>query len=703
MKRISTSTKGMVLACTALALAFAGCTSSDQPSTGGLDAELIVSGNNANASVIAEHISDVYVTIACLNGDGTDPTDPAIDPISGEGWPPEGPFRVNVDTTGNQEPGKPLIGLFKKEGLPPNSTCTITVVAESDNGDVTCGGQGSVEIEVLANGENKFIQIPVSCITAARYGGVGVDGRFNRCMEYQQIIVSPLDQLSQNWVDVDIWCYDPDGDNGAASIFFVKDNTNFQNNPGNPMAWDTCTADPINLAPNVTDPHQPYVYTCNTQDPPINVNAPHVDAQVQCFEVAQCVTVITVSDDDFGLGGTDPFGCNGVDPLLSTPGNPVHDWNAYAEIKVDCQGTAVCGDNIAEGPEECDLPGVNALEMYGDSSGNTSGGTAWGPAWCDTNCKIFDPCAPANQDSYPASCPAPAADPVCAPRECNSTTTPATPTCGNVNEPDTTACDDPNGTAGNLDWFCDGSGTCAAPPQCDSNNDIDSTDPTAGNSDCGVDAGAGMGVSTECMVFECDSQSQCQTTNLTGNFCASFTGFCQDPDASGIGTCTSGTCTNPNDLPAFTATYSQLPSPRDDWGWLVAVCSGAEGFGLAGDLCYNLGTCNDPTDPCADATDPSGGPGWDTCCSGAATCIETCLEAETTPSINNACSACYGNTTCSASCALPCGIVNGPGSLECDICNYDLGCTQILEACTGLLTPTPAGCTPGCTTPSCCP
>ena len=40
MKRIESCTKGMVLTCAALAFAFVGCTSSDSPQTGGLEATL---------------------------------------------------------------------------------------------------------------------------------------------------------------------------------------------------------------------------------------------------------------------------------------------------------------------------------------------------------------------------------------------------------------------------------------------------------------------------------------------------------------------------------------------------------------------------------------------------------------------------------------------------------------------------------------
>ena len=64
MNRITTCTKGMLLACTALAFAFAGCTS-DQAKTGGIDATLTL-----DADAVVKHITTVTVTIDC---DGIDP------------------------------------------------------------------------------------------------------------------------------------------------------------------------------------------------------------------------------------------------------------------------------------------------------------------------------------------------------------------------------------------------------------------------------------------------------------------------------------------------------------------------------------------------------------------------------------------------------------------------------------------------------
>ena len=79
----------------------------------------------------------------------------------------------------------------------------------------------------------------------------------------------------------------------------------------------------------------------------------------------QCVVIVSVSDDGFAAGGTDPFGCDGTDD------------NANAVIPVFCQSIAVCGDGVIESPEECDPPG-----SFGVVAGV-----------CDAQCRLsFEPC-----------------------------------------------------------------------------------------------------------------------------------------------------------------------------------------------------------------------------------------------------------------------------------------------------------------------
>jgi len=101
----------MFLACTALAFAFAGCTSSSTPETGGIDAELTMNGG----TTLQQDYLTVTVTIAC---DGEDPYNP------GNPWDTE-TFDVNTEYTGPDDEGanRPMFGLFKKEGLPAGN-CT---------------------------------------------------------------------------------------------------------------------------------------------------------------------------------------------------------------------------------------------------------------------------------------------------------------------------------------------------------------------------------------------------------------------------------------------------------------------------------------------------------------------------------------------------------------------------------------------------
>jgi hypothetical protein len=406
MNRIPPFAQPLLLACTALAFAFAGCTS-DQANTGGIDASLTL-----DADAVVKHITTVTVTIDC---DG-------IDPITGLPWPSE-TFDVNVNTSEGNDPTDPKdsLGVFKKEGL-PEGNCTVTITAVSDDGTMTCAGQ-LVDIAVVAGPTNTFVTVIINCITDARYGGIGVDGEFNQCSEYSQIIVSPTTQSTGGEaVDVQIWCYDPDGsiDDPLAAVLFITAASSVDPNPTN---WIACGSNPAYQFPPIPVP-------CPHQDPPTLIGAQSTDLDLFCNigddgngdPGTPCVVIVSISDDGFAAGGTDPFGCDGTDD------------NANAVIPVFCQSLAVCGNGVIESPETCDPPSGATANPSGD--------------WCNSVCKLFDPCD--NPLIPPANCPAPS-DPQCQTLTCSENS--GVISCGIVNVPAGTVC--------GSDGQCTSSGSCA--------------------------------------------------------------------------------------------------------------------------------------------------------------------------------------------------------------------------------------------------
>jgi hypothetical protein len=65
----------------------------------------------------------------------------------------------------------------------------------------------------------KYVTIVINCVSEARYGGIGVNGEFNRCAEYEQVIVGPTTQSfaslangGPNYVDIELCRNHLDGD-----------------------------------------------------------------------------------------------------------------------------------------------------------------------------------------------------------------------------------------------------------------------------------------------------------------------------------------------------------------------------------------------------------------------------------------------------------------------------------------------------------
>jgi hypothetical protein len=410
-KRIKERVTGLLLAFTALSFVCGGC-NPDERATGGIEATLTL---DADATV--KRINTVTVTIAC---DG-------IDPITGLPWPSE-TFDVNVSTSEGNDPTDPkdTLGIFKKEGLPEGS-CTVTIHAESDDGTMMCGGQ-MTDIPVVAGPDNTFVTIIINCITDARYGGIGVAGEFNQCAEYNQITVSPTTQAPGNDIDVDIWCYDPDGniDSPEASILFVTA-ASVGANPTNPAAWvpcgegectnddavcssDTdcpgtfcggngtaCAVDGDCTAPETCDAATcdfVQLLACPHMDPPTVPANQSTDTAVTCnLSDVTCLVIVSVSDDNFGFDISDPlnpvpipYGCDGTDdnanavvPVYCTDGDPpvltAFNFNPrHVEVATQAQDVT-CSMTLTDSPG-----GVDYAQCFFESpSGAIHGCDAYGP------------------------------------------------------------------------------------------------------------------------------------------------------------------------------------------------------------------------------------------------------------------------------------------------------------------------------------
>jgi len=341
-----------------MTMSIAGCASDGAPS-GGIEVALTV-----DTGEDLKPFAELGVLLLCSG----------VDPVTGVPRPNQ-VFTVNVSTSEGTAPLNPseTIGVFKQEGI-PEGNCALYVGGVSDDGTMRCVGYAPA-VPVVAGPDNTFVTIPLGCITDARTGGIAGEGKFNQCMEHSQILVSPSTQQVGDDINIDLWCYDPDGDDGQYLVLFVTE-ASYNANPGNLAAWQDCGPEPY-LSPAFC-PHSDLPPT------PANQSA---STSVTCnVSNEACLVIVAMSDDSFAHVFTDPTGCSGFDP------------NAFAVIPTYCIGTASCGDGTVESPEECDPLGAPNFSNV----------------FCNESCKVFDPCA--NPLDPPASCPAPT-DP-----ECQSTT-----------------------------------------------------------------------------------------------------------------------------------------------------------------------------------------------------------------------------------------------------------------------------------------
>jgi hypothetical protein len=464
MTRIAAHAQHLLLACAFMTMSVAGCASDGTP-RGGIEAALTL-----DPDALVTPFAEIGVLSVCSG----------VDPLTGLPRPNE-VFLVNVSTSEGTNPlePKPTIGIFKREGLPEGS-CTMYVGGVSDDETTTCVGF-MAGIPVVAGPDNTFVTIVLSCISDARHGGIAGEGKFNQCMEVGHIVVSPTTQSVGDDINIDLWCYDPDGDDGQYFVLFVTE-ASYNANPGNLAAWQHCGPEPY-LSPAF----------CPHADPPLTSANQSASTSVTCnVSNEDCLVIVGTSDDFFAHIFSDPTGCNGFDA------------NAQAVVPTYCIGLANCGDGSVELPEECDPPGApNGSSVF-----------------CNESCKVFDPCA--NPLDPPASCPAPA-DPECQSTTCSESG--GAITCGIQNATDGVAC-----SLG----ICQG-GVCSAcfdDAGCDDSNSCTTdvcNDPGLPTANCSYTS---LPVGSVCdTTGQCNSSSACQIGACTN---AADSGYVCSPAGAGI-------------------------------------------------------------------------------------------------------------------------------------------------------------------------
>jgi hypothetical protein len=454
----------LLLACVAMTMSIAGCASDGGPS-GGIEATLTL-----DDGVDLKPFAELGVLLLCSG----------IDPVTGLPRPNQ-LFTVNVSTSEGLDPLDPsrTMGIFKQEGI-PEGNCTAYVGGNSDDGTMTCVGH-MPSIPVVAGPDNTFVTISLSCTSDARTGGIAGEGKFNQCMEHSQILVSPSAQQVGDDINIDLWCYDPDGDDGQYFVLFVTE-ASYNANPGNAAAWQDCGPERY-LAPAFC-PHGDLPPT------PANQSA---STSVTCnVSNEACLVLVGVSDDFFAHIFSDPFGCSGFDS------------NAFAAIPTYCVGSANCGDGAVRFPEECDPPGAPNYSSI----------------FCNESCKVFDPCVyPLDP---PASCPAPT-DPECQSTTCSEAG--GAITCGIQNATDGVPC-----SLG----ICEG-GVCSAcfdDAGCDDSNSCTTdvcNDPGLPTASC---SNTSLPVGTVCdATGQCNSSGTCQNGDCTN---AADSGYVCSPAGASI-------------------------------------------------------------------------------------------------------------------------------------------------------------------------
>ena len=479
--------------CVALAFGLAACTSGSTGDGGS-------AGVEANVTLTfppngpPQKINEACGTIVCTG----------IDPILGVPRPsadnPE-EFCIDLSTTEGADPKNP-VGLLAKRGLSAPGDCTIFLKAENE----TTSCEDEVTFPVRVN-EVTELNMTLNCITDPLYGGVDVDGNFNQCPVYRQILVTPTLQSTGNDFTVRTEVYDPDNDSANVIV---------RSNCG-----------PV-------DPSRQVRESCEAAD---GAECDAAITKVTCGEPGDCqigITVAATLEDEID-------GCDGLLPDGSM--NPA----AQQIIDVTCQGTAECGNGEIDPGESCDPPSDPADAANEDGQ------------WCNAGCQAVDPCNPS--DRFCPSVSEGGFNPACASTSCSVSGDPGMP--GEM-----PACDFDFvafGVSCGSGLVCDGEGQCITEPACTVDADCDDgnecTEDECDDNQCvnEPDEGAMCGTNGECQSDgtckepgcttdnDCDDENECTVNTCEGSgadrVCATDSSATNgDSCSGGAGTCDMGMC-----------------------------------------------------------------------------------------------------------------------------------------------------------------
>lgn len=136
-------------------------------------------------------------------------------------------------------------------GLPPGGDYVVALTATSADGEVTCAGSGSFDIETNATTD---VSVYLRCKFEPRLGSVRVNGNFNFCAQLAKVVVSPL-QTSVG-ASIDLSAAAADAEDDPVSLSWVAAGGEIES-PSDPNTRFTCTdAGAFSIVASVSDdPH----------------------------------------------------------------------------------------------------------------------------------------------------------------------------------------------------------------------------------------------------------------------------------------------------------------------------------------------------------------------------------------------------------------------------------------------------------------
>ncbi len=120
-------------------------------------------------------------------------------------------------------------------GLPPGGDYVVALTATSADGEVSCAGSGSFDIETNATTD---VSVYLRCKYEPRLGSVRVNGNFNFCAQLAKVVVSPL-QTSVG-ASIELSAAAADAEDDPVSFSWVATGGEIES-PSDPNTRFTCT------------------------------------------------------------------------------------------------------------------------------------------------------------------------------------------------------------------------------------------------------------------------------------------------------------------------------------------------------------------------------------------------------------------------------------------------------------------------------